>query len=222
MAKRLTRAQIKYFGTKRQRAALKSGGRKKKKRVAGASKPTARRATKRKKKRTSRSRVTGVTITKTRRRRGIRGPMKFGKDKLVSGAIHGAAAFGGGYASGMVEDKLPIDDPTTRTIATGALGLLLTMVDPKGPIGAAGMGMIGGAGRSLADAPDTDGGGGDAAGSAALRGPGKRNRLKRFRMALANRTKYSTVTGMPDDRGVITGPGGRGASYPANPMKSRF
>ena len=146
--------------------------------------------------------------------------MKLGKDKLINGVIHGGAAFGGGYISGMIEEKLPIDDPKMRPIATGVLGLVLTIVDPKGPIGAAGAGIIGGAGRATYDAPDAPEGGDS------VRGPrNRRDRVRRFRAALQDRgmngngQKYRTVTGMPDDRTVITGPGQPGANYAG---KNRF
>lgn len=215
MAKRMTRAQIKYFGTKRQRAALKRKGRKGKKKahVTGPKK------SKRKKKRGTKKRVGAVTtVTKTKKRRITGSKMKLNKGNLINGAIHGAAAFGGGYASGIVEEKLAaemIDDPKWRPAVPAAIGLLATMMDPKGPIGAFGAGMMGGAGRGMHDAPDAP-----AEGSS-VRGPGRRQRVREFRNAMKRRMR-----GMPDDRRVITGdadkyrtvtgPGQPGASYGTN------
>ena len=219
MAKRrMTRKQIKHFGTKAQKAALKRSRKSKKKRahVAGPSK------SKRKKKRGTKKRVGAVTtVTKTKKRRISGAKMKFNKSNLINGAIHGAAAFGGGYASGIVEEKLAaemIDDPKWRPAVPAAVGLLATMMDPKGPIGAFGAGMIGGAGRGMHDAPDAP------AEGATVRGPGRRQRVREFRNAMKKR-----VQGMPDDRTVINGtetkyrtvagPGEKGASYP---QRNRF
>jgi len=205
----MTRKQLKYFGTKRQKAAAKAArkrGRKGKKSRVGATP---------KRKKAKRGTVTAVTKTKRKNSRstGIRGPMK----NITKSLLPGAAAFGGGYLSGMVEDALPIDDPTMRTGAVAVGGLLLVMMQPTGVMGAAGLGMIGGAGRSMAD------GGNDAAsGDAAVRGVGRRGRrrnperVKAFREAVQKRMgdpKRQVVSGMPDDRSVITGPGRPGARY---------
>lgn len=215
----MTRKQIKYFGTKRQRAALKAGRKRAKKKTIGATpkrKSGKRKSAKRKA--TKRRRSVAVIVAgpkrKKRRASGIAGPMK----NIVKSLIPAGAAFGGGYVSSMIDDALvnTVEDTTMRSVAVGAAGMLLVMMNPSGAIGAAGLGVIGGAGRGMAG-----GGSSDAAPDAAgTRGVGRRRggRVSRFRAAMRHRMNGGAdsrrvVTGMPDDRSVVTGPGRSGASY---------
>lgn len=207
----MTRKQLKYFGTKRQKAAAKAAakrGRKKAAKVGGTKK---RKSGKRKNSRA----VTGIATPK-KRRNGVRGPMK----NITKSLIPSGAAFAGGYVSGMIEEKLTmVKDPDNRPLATAAIGLLAVMFSPAGPVGAFGLGVIGGAGRGMQANSDsaTDDAGDGVTTAGVGRNGGRRARVQAFRRAMKTRVNGAStrnvVAGVPDDRTVITGPGQPGARY---------
>lgn len=146
--------------------------------------------------------------TKTTKRRKMGAPSR--KMKMQDKLLHGGAALAGGYVAPYVTDMLPIPKEYS-TYVPAALGVVALMIDGRGPIGAAGLGMIGATGQMMqANAAAADVASGSS-NSAAVRG--SRQLREKVR---------SQMEGVARDRMVITGAEGQGKVITGNVMPSSY
>lgn len=172
MARKLSAKQIRFFGTKRQRAALKASRSRKRGRIGKATgtgqlfpvAPVRKRTPKGNarpwsgtgpytvgSKRIRRWKLNGPKKQTRRKRSGITGPMK-----LKSTILPAAAAFGGGAAASFVGNLVPPSMGAIGRYAPAIAGLLLAAAAPNKPLGAAGLGMLGAAGAQMTGGTGTE------------------------------------------------------------------